>query len=102
VDPQPDGRGLRAGAPSHLRVLASLASVRSDDNKTFRLEYQVGGQKGQVNYAINADGSMKFDFVDIDGKSRMETYTAQGQGGGRRSGEKAAKEVVDHREMSAK
>jgi hypothetical protein len=35
-----------------------------------------------VNYALNTDGSVKFDFVDAKGQVKTETYSPRTRGGG--------------------
>jgi len=82
VDPQPNGHGIRPALPP-LRGARITGFKRSADNKSFSLEYKLGSETCYVNYAINADGSVKFDFIDGRGQVRTETYSARGAGGGR-------------------
>jgi hypothetical protein len=79
VDPQPNGHGIRPALPP-LRGARITSFKRSSDNKTFSLEYMLGAETCHVNYAINADGSVKFDFIDGKGQVRTETYAPRGGG----------------------
>ena len=80
VDPQPSGHGIRP-ALQPLRGARITGFKRSPDNKTFSLEYKLGTETCYVNYAINADGSVKFDFIDGQGQVRTETYSPRGEAG---------------------
>ena len=83
VDPQPSGRGLRP-ATTPLRGVKITGFTTSKDGKTFSLKYEVGSEARFINYAINADASVKFDFVDGRGQVKTETYSQRG--GGRERG----------------
>lgn len=88
VDPQP-----RATSPRE--ALTPLRGAKITDFKTleagksFSLTYTVDGETRKVNYQVQTDGSVKFDFVDGQGGIRSETYRGRperGGGGGKRGG----------------
>lgn len=78
VDPQPRAGGVRE-ALTPLRG-AKITGFDSKDNTSFSLKYEVGSETRFVNYHLNADGSVKFDFVDGKGKARSETYAPRDRG----------------------
>lgn len=82
VDPQPRAQPMReAGTP--LRG-AKLTGFTAKD-KSFSLKYEFSGETRYINYVLNADGTVKFDFVDSRGQVKTETYSPrQGGGGGNR------------------
>ena len=84
VDPQPNGRGVRA-ATGPLRGARITGFTRSKDENTFSLKYEVNGQTSSVNYVI-AEGSVNFDFVDSTGRAKTESYSLRAGGGGSNDG----------------
>lgn len=86
VDPQPRAGGVREALPP-LRG-AKITGFDSKDNKSFSIKVEVGRETRYVNYFLNQDGSVKFDFVDGNGKVKTETYSPRqrGPGGGERRG----------------
>ena len=86
VDPQPRAGGVREALPP-LRG-AKITGFESKDNKSFSIKVEVGRETRYVNYFLNQDGSVKFDFVDGNGKVKSETYSPRqrGPGGGERRG----------------
>ena len=86
VDPQPRAGGVREALPP-LRG-AKITGFDSKDNKSFSIKVEVGRETRYVNYFLNEDGSVKFDFVDGNGKVRTETYSPRQRGpaGGERRG----------------
>jgi len=86
VDPQPRAGGVREALPP-LRG-AKITGFESKDNKSFSIKVEVGRETRYVNYFLNQDGSVKFDFVDGNGKVKTETYSPRqrGPGGGERRG----------------
>lgn len=88
VDPQPRAGGVREALPP-LRG-AKITGFESKDNKSFSLKVEVGRETRYVNYLLNENGSVKFDFVDGNGKVKSETYSPRqrgpGTGGGERKG----------------
>jgi Raf kinase inhibitor-like YbhB/YbcL family protein len=86
VDPQPRAGGVREALPP-LRG-AKITGFESKDNKSFSIEVKVGRETRYVNYFLNQEGSVKFDFVDGNGKVKTETYSPRqrGPGAGERRG----------------
>lgn len=82
VDPQPRAGGVREALPP-LRG-AKITGFESKENKSFSVKVEVGRETRYVNYALNQDGSVKFDFIDGNGKVKTETYSPRqrGPGGG--------------------
>lgn len=76
IDPQPRANPVReSGTP--LRG-ASITGFKTLGEKSWSLEYTLGGQKHFWNYRIE-DGKYIFDLVDPDGTKRTETYTGRPQ-----------------------
>lgn len=73
VDPQPRAGGVREALPP-LRG-AKITGFESKDNKIFSVKVVVGNETRYVNYVLNDNGSVKFDFVDGNGKTKSETYS---------------------------
>jgi hypothetical protein len=82
VDPQPRAQPVRPDLPP-LRGAKITGFTATPDEKTFALQYLVGGKPGAVNYATSGDGNWKFQFVSTDGTKQEETYRVGGGGGGR-------------------
>ena len=79
VDPQPRAQPVRQDMPP-LRG-AKITGFTSKD-KTYSLKYEVGGEMRFVNYVLNDNGSVKFDYVDGRGQVKSETYSPRPGGGG--------------------
>lgn len=88
IDPQPRAGGVREALPP-LRG-AKITGFESKDKKSFSLKVEVGRETRYVNYLLNENGSVKFDFVDGNGRVKSETYSPRqrgpGAGGGERKG----------------
>jgi Raf kinase inhibitor-like YbhB/YbcL family protein len=88
VDPQPRAGGVREALPP-LRG-AKITGFESKDYKSFSIKVEVGRETRYVNYFLNENGSVKFDFVDGNGRVKSETYSPRqrgpGAGGGERRG----------------
>ena len=69
VDPQPRADGVREALPP-LRG-AKITGFESKDNKSFSVKLTVGNETRFVNYVLNDNGSVKFDFVDGNGKNQI-------------------------------
>jgi phosphatidylethanolamine-binding protein (PEBP) family uncharacterized protein len=84
VDPQPRAEPVR---PS-LQPLrgATIVGYESPTPTSRRLTYEVGGRQGFVDYRVNGDGTLVFDYTDPSGKKSSETYTPRGRGPGGRGG----------------
>jgi hypothetical protein len=86
VDPQPRATSPRE-ATAPLRGAKITGFKTLEIGKSYSLEYTLDGQTSQVNYQVNPDGSVKFDFVDPSGGVKSETYMPRPQrGGGGRQG----------------
>ncbi len=98
VDPQPRAQSVRRDQPP-LRGAKITAFTATPDEKTFALKYTVNGKSGAVNYSTSGDGNWKFQFINVDGTSRDETYRANGRqgggGSGRREGNRPANPQPD-------
>lgn len=80
VDPQPVAQPMReAGVP--LRG-AKITEFTTKDNKSFSLKYLVGSETRAINYVLNENGTVKFDYVDGRGQVKTETYSPRRGGGG--------------------
>ncbi len=94
VDPQPRAGGVREALPP-LRG-AKITGFESKDNKSFSIKVEVGRETRYVNYVLGDNGSVKFDFIDGNGKVKTETYSPRqrgpggsgGGGGDRRPGDR--------------
>ncbi len=80
VDPQPRAQPVReAGAP--LRG-AKITAFETSGN-SYKLSFEVGGEKRAILYTVNADGSVPFEFQNGSAGTTKETYTRREGGGGR-------------------
>jgi phosphatidylethanolamine-binding protein (PEBP) family uncharacterized protein len=80
VDPQPRAQGVRE-ALTALRG-AKIIGFESIGKDSYKLSYEVNGDKRSVSYSIKADGTFPFEFDNgSDGKAN-EVYTARQGGGG--------------------
>ena len=78
VDPQPRAEPIRPD----LRPMrdAKITDFKETKPGSFVLTYDVRGKKGSVSYLLNQDGSVKFSFIDSDGRSTTETYSPRRRG----------------------
>ncbi|MBL9146074.1 MAG: YHYH protein [Verrucomicrobiaceae bacterium] len=80
VDPQPRANPVRP-ALTALRG-AKITGFESTGKNSYRLSFEVNGDKRSVSYSIHADGTYPFEFDNgRDGKEK-EVYTARQGGGG--------------------
>lgn len=79
VDPQPRAQPVRPALPP-LRG-AKITGYESTGSNGRKLTYIVNGETRTVAYAMNADGSVRFDFQDGPGTSSTQVYRP-GAGGG--------------------
>ena len=84
VDPQPRAEPVRP-ALEPLRG-ATIVGYTSPTPTSRRLTYEVGGRQGFVDYKVNGDGTLVFDYTDPSGKKTTETYKPRGRGQGGRGG----------------
>lgn len=82
VDPQPRAGGVR-GAGSPLRG-AKITGFESTSANSYKLSYEVNGDKRTILYSINADGTFPFEYQNGKEGSNREVYTQRqgGSGGG--------------------
>jgi len=83
VDPQPRAQPVRDSLTA-LRG-AKITSFESNGKNVYKLGYELNTEKRAVLYALNADGSVTFEFQNgRDGTSRATYTTKQGGGNGPR------------------
>ena len=80
VDPQPRAQGVRE-ALTALRG-AKITAFESTGKDSYKLSYEVNGDKRSVSYAIRSDGSYPFHFDNGREGTADEVYSARRQGGG--------------------
>ena len=80
VDPQPRAEPLRPSLPP----LRDARITRFEETKpgSYTLTYDVRGAKGTVSYTLSNEGSAKFTFVDVKGRTTQETYSPKRRGPG--------------------
>ncbi len=83
VDPQPRAQPVRRDQPP-LRG-AKITAFETTGN-SYKLSYEVGGEKRAILYAVNADGSVPFEFQNGSAGTTKETYTRREGGGGGQGG----------------
>ncbi len=80
VDPQPRANSPRpATAPLRGAKITDFKAM--EVGKSYSLTYTIDGETRKVNYQVNADGSVKFDFVDGRGRVTSETYRGRPERG---------------------
>ncbi|MEO6784509.1 MAG: YHYH protein [Chthoniobacteraceae bacterium] len=81
VDPQPRANPVREA----LRALrgAKITGFASTGANSYKLSYEVNGDKRAVLYAINADGTYPFEFQNGSERTAKETYKLRERGAGR-------------------
>lgn len=80
VDPQPRAHPVRPDTPP-LRG-AAITGFEMLNASTYKLSYEVNGDKRSVSYSIKADGTYPFHFDNGREGQADEVYTARRQGGG--------------------
>ena len=80
VDPQPRAQGVRE-ALTALRG-AKITGFESTGKDSYKLSYEVHGDKRSISYSIKADGTYPFHFDNGREGTADEVYTARRQGGG--------------------
>jgi phosphatidylethanolamine-binding protein (PEBP) family uncharacterized protein len=80
VDPQPRAEGVRPDT----RPLpgAKITGYEKKAENRFVLAYEQHGKPATVDYLLNKDGSVTFEFTDTEGKKTTETYTGRPRRGG--------------------
>ena len=80
VDPQPRANGVREALQA-LRG-AKITGFESTGPNSYKLSYDVNGEKRAVLYSINADGTFPFEFQDGSEGTTKQVYTLRQRGGG--------------------
>jgi len=80
VDPQPRANPVREALQA-LRG-AKITGFESTGTNSYKLSYEVNGDKRAVLYSINADGAYPFEFQNGSAGSTRQTYTKRERGGG--------------------
>lgn len=75
VEPQPHAEPVRP-ALTPLRD-AKITDFVETEPGSFRLTYDQRGRTGHVNYSVDANGSARFEYIDTNGRSNKENYTAR-------------------------
>jgi hypothetical protein len=75
VDPQPHAQPVREALPPMRGAKITGFTIQ---DRRYSLKYDVGGHPGFVNYTLNDDKSVTFEFVDTAGRSSTETYRSRG------------------------
>ena len=96
VDPQPRAESPRpALLPLHGAKITGFETLKAG---SYSLTYSLNGATQKVNYTVNSNGSVMFNFIDATGRVETQTYSGlggrgggqggpTGQGGGRRGGD---------------
>lgn len=90
VDPQPRAQPLREAGASLRGARISAFTVK--ENQSFSLRYEVGGEARLINYVLNGNGTVKFDYVEARGQVKSETYAPRAGGGDGPPGEPKGKD----------
>ncbi len=80
VDPQPRAQGVREALQA-LRG-AKITAFESTGKDSYKLSYEVNGDKRSVSYTLKADGTYPFHFDNGSEGTANEVYTVRRQGGG--------------------
>ena len=81
VDPQPRAQPVRPDT-APLRG-AEITGFESTGSNSYKLSYQMGGDKRSVSYSINSDGTHPFEFNNGREGVVKEVYTSRGGGKGK-------------------
>ena len=79
VDPQPRAQAVRQDQPP-LRG-AKITGFETTGN-SYKLSFEVRGEKRAIFYTVNADGSVPFEFQNGSAGTTKQTYTRRERGGG--------------------
>lgn len=72
VDPQPRTSGVREALPP---LPGAKITGFTNEGKKFSVKYAVGSETRFVNYTLNDDSTVKFEFVDALGQVNTETHS---------------------------
>jgi len=79
VDPQPGAQPVReAGRP--LRGASITGFEKTGDS--YKLTYEVNGEKRAILYSVNADGTYPFEYQNVRDGTTKEVYTRRQRSGG--------------------
>ena len=78
VDPQPRAQSPRPALPP-LRGAKITGFDRSDGDKTWRVDYELRGEKRSIGYVIDEGRSVSFTFNDGSDGTRSETFQIRPQ-----------------------
>ncbi len=81
VDPQPSASGGVRGAGAPLRG-AKITAFESTGATSYKLSYEVNGDRRAILYSVNADGTFPFEYQNGRDGTTKETYTLRQRGGG--------------------
>ena len=81
VDPQPSASGGVRGAGAPLRG-AKITAFESTGANSYKLSYEVNGDKRSIRYSINADGTFPFEYEGGRDGTTKQVYTLRQRGGG--------------------
>jgi hypothetical protein len=93
VDPQPRAESPRPALPPlHGAKITGFETLKAG---SYSLTYSLNGATQKVNYTVNSNGSVTFNFIDATGRVETQTYSGRGggqggptgKGGGRRGGD---------------
>ena len=81
VDPQPSAQPAReAGAPLRGAKITAFEAAGKD---AYKLSYDVGSEKRAILYAVNADGTLSFEYQNGSNGITKQNYTRRELGGER-------------------
>ncbi len=81
VDPQSGAQPAReAGAPLRGAKITAFEAAGKD---AYKLSYEVGSEKRAILYAVNADGTLSFEYQNGSNGITRQTYTRRERGGER-------------------
>jgi hypothetical protein len=84
VDPQPRAESPRPALPPlHGAKITGFETLKAG---SYSLTYSLNGSIQKVNYTINPNGSVTFNFIDGTGRSESQTYSGRGGRGGGQGG----------------
>ena len=75
-------RYKRSSTRSELEFLETLGVLEKEYVQPTKYRPVQNTIQGSINYVVNADKSVKFDFVDGRGQTTTQTYTPRRGGGG--------------------
>ena len=86
VDPQPRTSGVRPFLPPLPG--AKITGFINEADKKYSVTYEVGSETRHVNYRLNDDSTVKFEFVDGKGQVTTATHSPRDRVGGGGGGDR--------------